>query len=664
MSNEAFVLLACAFGIAIGVVVSWFVLRSKITAAEVQVKADVAIELAKLHEQVKQVSVLDAKCSDLEKTIVIKQNDLTKITVQLAERTNVLESTEKRLHESASEVKASQIKSDNMQKEIQDATNKTASLTEQSSRVAGLERDLIQTQEKYQNMNTQYAELREQLGGKDAVVESLRKQISELSTEKYDIEQKHQEAIKTGHRSAEQVAELTAKLEAANNEINFVHSMQFEIKEMNKAIASLREKLGIAESALIEQRNQHLATIEEKTAISQKRDVLQAEQQELSNKVADLTAKLDAEQKQGLEKIALLNDAKEQLSDKFKTLANEILEEKSKRFTEQNQSNLGQLLEPLKNQLQEFKGKVEEVYVQEGKERSALAEQLKHMMSLNQQLSKDAHNLTRALKGDNKAQGNWGELILERVLDASGLRKGHEYDVQESHKHEDGGRFQPDVVIHLPEDKHLIIDSKVSIVAYNDYVAAESDAIRELSLKRHIESCKAHIKGLSDKNYQNIYGVKSLDFVLMFIPIEPAFMLAIAHDGELWQEAWKKNILLVSPSTLLFVVRTVAHLWRQEQQNNNAQEIAKRGAELYDKIAGFVSDMVTLGDRLAQAKDSYDKAYSKLSVGKGNVLRQAEMLKALGVKPTKQLPVSVVEQINDSIDTGLLLSNTEDITQP
>ena len=195
-------------------------------------------------------------------------------------------------------------------------------------------------------------------------------------------------------------------------------------------------------------------------------------------------------------------------------------------------------------------------------------------------------------------------------------------------------------------------------------MAADSDAIRELALKRHIESCKAHIKGLSDKNYQNIYGVKSLDFVLMFIPIEPAFMLAIAHDGELWQEAWKKNILLVSPSTLLFVVRTVAHLWRQEQQNNNAQEIAKRGAELYDKIAGFVSDMVTLGDRLAQAKDSYDKAYSKLSVGKGNVLRQAEMLKALGVKPTKQLPVSVVEQINDSIDTGLLLSNTEDITQP
>lgn len=577
MDNVVFIFLAGLAGLAIGLLISWPLASAKISAAVLKAKSDVATELAQLHEQVKQIATLTSKCSELEGTLAAKHTELTIVTAQLAERTKSLDNTELRLIESRTHLETAQIKAESLHREIQETTNKIAALTEQNMRIAGLEQDLAQIQDKYEKINAQHTDLRENLGSKDSLIESLQKQLEALQVEKSD-------AFK--------------KIEA-----------------------------------------------------------LQTEQQGLTNKIADLSAKLDAEHKQGLEKILLLNDAKEQLSDKFKTLANEILEEKSKRFIEQNQSNLGTLLEPLKNQLQEFKGKIEDVYVQEGKERSALAEQLKHMMSLNQQLSKDAHNLTRALKGDNKVQGSWGELILERVLDASGLRKGHEYDVQESHKHEDGGRLQPDVVIHLPEDKHLIIDSKVSIVAYSNYVAAESDEVRNLALKQHIDSCKSHIKSLSEKKYQNIYGVKSLDFVLMFIPVEPAFMLAIAHDGELWQEAWKKNILLVSPSTLLFVVRTVAHLWRQEQQNNNAQEIAKRGAELYDKVAGFVSDMGMLGDRLTQAKDSYDKAYSKLSKGKGNVLRQVEMLKELGVKPTKQLPA--LEQTDDEADISLLLKSTK-----
>jgi DNA recombination protein RmuC len=281
--------------------------------------------------------------------------------------------------------------------------------------------------------------------------------------------------------------------------------------------------------------------------------------------------------------------------------------------------------------------------VQEGKDRSALAEHVKQLMSLNNQLSKDAHNLTSALKGQAKAQGNWGELILERVLEASGLRKGHEYDVQESHTRADGTRAQPDVVVHLPEERHLIVDAKVSLTAYEEHANAESESQREAALKRHLESVRAHIKELSEKNYQQLYGLKSLDFVLMFIPVEPAFMLAISHDSELWQDAWKKNVLLVSPSTLLFVVRTVAHLWRQEQQNRNAQDIASRGAELYDKLVGFVGDLENLGDKLDQAKRSYDGALNKFAKGRGNVIRQAEMLKELGVKPAKQLPQKLVE---------------------
>lgn len=389
---------------------------------------------------------------------------------------------------------------------------------------------------------------------------------------------------------------------------------------------------------------------QEKELLVQAREQLNGEQQRLSNRVAELDSLLTSERSQSTEKLQLLQNAEEQLSNRFKALANEILEDKSKRFTEQNQTNLNQLLEPLKVKLTEFQGQVQQVYVNEGKDRSALAEQVKQLMALNNQLSKDAHNLTSALKGQTKTQGNWGELILERVLEASGLRKGHEYDVQESHTRSDGSRAQPDVVVHLPEERHLIIDAKMSLNAYEDHANSETEAQRDAALRRHLDSVRAHIKELADKNYQQLYGLQSLDFVLMFIPIEPAFMLAIAHDSELWQDAWKKNVLLVSPSTLLFVVRTVAHLWRQEQQNRNAQDIASRGAELYDKLVGFVDDLDKLGDRLNQAKDVYDKAYGKFTRGRGNVIRQAEMLKVLGVKPTKQLPQNLIESDVDSLE--------------
>ena len=372
----------------------------------------------------------------------------------------------------------------------------------------------------------------------------------------------------------------------------------------------------------------------------------------LNTQIATLNTQLAQERNQNIEKIALLQNAREELSSQFKNLATDILEEKSKRFSEQNQQSLGQLLEPLKTRLQEFQGKVEQVYVQEGKDRSALAEQVRQLMELNRTVSQEANNLTRALKGSNKTQGNWGELILERVLETAGLRKGEEFDVQESHTTGDGKRLQPDVVLHLPEDRHLVIDAKATLVAYEDYASAEDDKHRDTALKRHLDAVRAHIKGLSDKNYQDLYGLKSLDFVLMFIPIEPAFMLAVTHDRDLFMDAWNKNVLLVSPSTLLFVVRTVASLWRQEAQNRNAQDIAKRGAELYDKLAGFVEDMDSLGNRLTQAQKDYDGAISKLSTGRGNLIRQAEMLKKLGVKPNKALPTPMVEQANEGNDSA------------
>lgn len=372
---------------------------------------------------------------------------------------------------------------------------------------------------------------------------------------------------------------------------------------------------------------------------------------DLQSQLAAQAMQLDGERRAAQEKLQLLNEAREALTHQFKSLANDILEEKGKRFAEQNQQSLGLLLDPLRMRLQEFQGKVEQFYDAEGKQRSALSQQVHQLMGLNQVLSEDAKNLTQALKGSTKAQGNWGELILERVLELAGLRRGVEYDVQENHLRDDGTRAQPDVVIHLPEDRHLVVDAKVSLLAYEEYASADDEAQRAAAQRRHLESVRQHIKGLSERNYQQLYGLQSLDFVLMFVPIEPAFMLAVTSDSQLYSDAWNKNVLLVSPSTLLFVVRTVAHLWRQESQSRNAQEIAQRGAELYDRLVGFVEDLERVGKNLTQAQDAYAKAYNKLSQNRGNVIRQAEMLRELGVKPTKVLPAALLDKTKDDSES-------------
>jgi DNA recombination protein RmuC len=420
-------------------------------------------------------------------------------------------------------------------------------------------------------------------------------------------------------------------------------ALELENARLQSAVASLREDTGRVQAELQAEKDAHAIV---RSDAAEKRQQLERAQGELTTQQSQLTevsTRLESERQQSQEKLTLLLEAKEVLANQFKSLASDILEEKSKRFAEQNQTSLGQLLDPLKVRLQEFQGKVELFYDTEGKQRSALSQQVTQLLDLNKTLSDDAKNLTQALKGSSKSQGNWGELILERVLEASGLRKGEEYDVQESHSRDDGTRAQPDVVIHLPEDRHLVVDAKVSLTAYEEYASAESDLERQAALRRHVDSIKSHIKGLSEKNYQALYGLKSLDFVLMFVPIEPAFMLGVTQDNRLFMDAWTKNVLLVSPSTLLFVVRTVAHLWRQEAQNRNAQEIAKRGAELYDRLSAFVTDLEKVGDRLRQAQDSYSDAFAKLSTNKGNVIRQAEMLKELGVKPTKVLPQALLE---------------------
>jgi len=440
------------------------------------------------------------------------------------------------------------------------------------------------------------------------------------------------------------------------DQLKEVHQATLESSaNLQKELAAAREAVGALSKSEEEKERQ----IEGLRGVEHElRKQLQALQESLAQEkqnVARLISELDAERKQGAEKLALIVAAREDLSNQFKALAADILDEKTKKFTEQNETNLNTLLGPLKERLTAFQAKVEEVYVNEAQGRSALVEQVKMLTALNTSLREETQNLTLALTGDSKAQGDYGELLLDDVLERAGLKEGQHYARQDSVKSEDGvTHLIPDVVIHLPGDRHLVVDSKMSLPDYKVFSSTRDEMEKKVALKRHLDSVRRHIKGLSAKNYQTLYGLRSLDFVVMFIPLEPAFMVAVTNDHELFHDAWEQNILLVSPSTLLFVVRTVHNLWRQEEVSRNAKAISARGAELYDKFVGFVEVLEDLGKRLQQAQNTYFEARKKLSEGSGNLVRQAEMLRDLGLKPSKRIAEQWTKSSGGEADAGLL----------
>ena len=355
---------------------------------------------------------------------------------------------------------------------------------------------------------------------------------------------------------------------------------------------------------------------------------------------------------QGAEReLARMTQLREEAEARFKVLAAEILDATTRRFAEQSQANLGSLLDPLRTRLGEFQQRVERVYAEEAEKRLSLKLQVDQLVQLNQALSTDARNLTEALRGSNKAQGNWGEAILERLLETAGLVRDVHFRVQDAQVNAAGQRVQPDVVLLLPEERRLVIDSKVSLLAFEAACNADSEEARDEAIRRHVQSLRTHVRGLSAREYETIYDV-SLDFVVLFVPVEPAFLMAVSNDATLAQEAWDRNILLVSPSTLLFVLRTVAFLWRQEQQQRNTREIVDRATKMYEKLAGFVEDLETVGARLDSARDSYAAAFSKLSTGNANVLRQARQLEELGIRKPKRMPKALAAAAADERDDG------------
>ncbi|AXH09837.1 DNA recombination protein RmuC [Malaciobacter halophilus] len=351
-------------------------------------------------------------------------------------------------------------------------------------------------------------------------------------------------------------------------------------------------------------------------------------EQKLQNKQREFELKQDSFK----EKIELLESSKVKMKEEFENLANRVFEQNSKKSNE----NINQVLTPLKEQLNNFGKRVNDIYSEETKQRSYLLNEIKNLKELNNQISNDAVNLTKALKGDNKIQGDWGELILEKVLEQSGLREGIEYTTQSSFSNE-GKRLRPDVIVHLPLKKDIVIDSKVSLNSYINYTQAEDEQNRQKAIKELISSLKAHIKGLSVKRYEDIKEVRTLDFVLMFIPIEPAFLLAVSKDNNLFKLAFENNIMLVSPSTLYVSLRTIENIWKMEYQNQNAELISKKAANLYDKFALFVKDIEDIGTHIKRTSNSYENALNKLSKGKGNLLTRSQEFIDLGVKPNKQI---------------------------
>jgi len=429
-----------------------------------------------------------------------------------------------------------------------------------------------------------------------------------------------------------EVAELDAKLnqqklELGNNQ-QLLHSSktaQAVSEEKLHRIPELESEL--SNSKLNEKQNQQLITT-------------------YHADIAQLKTRLEEQAKQNKVSLKQLEETNSKMILEFENLANKVLENQSKKFTEQNKNNISQVLDPLRQQLGDFKKKVEDVYDKESKDRQSLFHEIKDLKELNSKISEDAINLTNALKGESKTRGNWGEVILERVLEASGLKKGREYDAQDSYRSEQGKLFYPDVIIHLPDKKDVVIDSKVSLNAYDRYFSAQDEVERKSALDEHITSIRNHITELSSKNYDELVGVNSLDMVLMFVPIEPALILAFESDEKLFHEAFSKGIFLVSPSTLTMNLQIIHNMWRYEYQNQNAQKIADNAGKLYDKFVGFVEALNDVGDKIDKAQESYKTASNRLVSGKGSLVSRTETLKKLGAKTRKSIPEKLLVEID------------------
>ncbi|GHF02086.1 DNA recombination protein RmuC [Thalassotalea profundi] len=500
------------------------------------------------------------------------------------------------------------------------------------------------------SIEVKFSELQQTCSNQLEYIANNKAEISKLSTQ---IDEKTLQLQRTSNaldKANTDITQMQKHLQSLSNEkaeqaekLNYFEEVKAEFASTKAELTQVREKNRIISNENAEQSEKLNQLGELKQELTSLKETLAYRLNEVSELKSQLSA--DDEAKKALQdKIILLETAEKRLVTQFENTANKIFKEKTGEMSAQNKSSLDSLLSPLKNQIGDFSKQVNDVYTNEAKERYALKQEVHSLKALNEKMSKEATALTRALKGDNKKQGTWGEVVLERVLQESGLRLNHEYDTQLALKDEEGSLFKPDVIVHLPGDKDVVIDSKMALTAYERYFNAEDDVIRQQALKEHIIAIKNHIKQLTSKNYHDLYGIKSLDYTLMFIPVEPAFNVAIEHDNELIQLALEKNIMLVSPTNLMVALKTINNMWRVEYQNQNAQDIANKAGAIYDKLVNFVDDMKKLGNHLQRAESSYGDAMKKLSEGRGNLIRKAEDMKSLRISNNKLLPSDLVEK--------------------
>lgn len=405
--------------------------------------------------------------------------------------------------------------------------------------------------------------------------------------------------------------------------------------------ATLQEKI----NGLIQQIEQLKSQVNQTV---QERETIRIEKESLAIQLSKKEVDFDNLRLRNIEQKQEVEQLQEKFTKEFENLANKILEEKTTKFTEQNKENLKSILSPLQDKIQLFEKKVEDTHKESIDYHAALRQQILGLREMNEQMSKETLNLTKALKGDSKMQGNWGELILVRVLEKSGLEKGREYEIQQSFVTENGNRVQPDVVINLPDGKKMIVDSKVTLTAYERYINEENEDEKKRLLKEHLVSLNRHVTQLSEKSYHDLYQMESPDFVLLFVPIEPAFALALNEDTTLYNKAFEKNIVIVTPSTLLATLRTIDSMWTNQKQQENALEIARQAGALYDKFEGFVSDLEKIGKKIDEAKVGFEGAMNKLVDGKGNLIKSVEKLKIMGAKAKKALPENIISRANEN----------------
>ena len=462
------------------------------------------------------------------------------------------------------------------------------------------------------------------------------------------LERRHQGAIELVRvRTSETtLAERQLMEERLQFRERNLQTTEAKLKEVQKTFDVLNQSSKVASADVVRLSTVNTQQIEDLNNLRQEIIEARSEARSSGLQLAEIKARLEETERAFAEKEALFKQTGESLKKEFQLLASQIFEKQGEVFRVRNEAHLSTVLAPFKTQLSDFRQKVDQVYT-DAKDRASLLTEVRNLQRASEKVNEETENLTRALKGDTRIQGNWGELVLERVLEESGLRKDHEYVLQHSFRNADGDIKRPDVIIHLPEDKDVVVDAKVSLVAYETAVSSDDDAAREVAIKRHVQSVRAHVKKLSDQSYDQLPGVRSLDFVLLFVPVESAFTLAMEKDPSLFTEAFEKRLVIVSPTTLMMTLRIIDNVWRYEKQNKNAQEIARRAGALYDKLRVVLEDMDQLGRNLDQASRSYDSAYTRLAKGRGNLVRQVEQFRELGATVKRSIPQEIVDEADD-----------------